>query len=296
MPDLRSLLEREMDDIRPPGYTIDDIAHRRDRRRRNQRLGTAVVVLAIAFIPIWVIVQTIAHAPSAVPADHPSVTPSVPTRRGVLELTESNCPDYSCEGPLGLGRYRATYYDPTTISFEISSPGWRWSYTGNFVIESGGTSSPRGPEPDGIYFLLDPAIASQDRVCSESGEPGVRRSARDLAAWLEAAPGLAVSQSKGVTVGGLDGVQLDLEVAQTWERPCQFSDGVPTVPLVYSDADPGGYYWPISAGHSMRWYILDSPEGVIIVDIEDNEGGLSRDDLFQNADRIVNTMDFRPRS
>jgi hypothetical protein len=32
----------------------------------------------------------------------------------------------------------------------------------------------------------------------------------DLVAWLKAAPGLAVGEPTPVTVGGLDGVQLDL--------------------------------------------------------------------------------------
>jgi TolB protein len=52
MPDLGSLLEREMQEIRPADYTIGDVAHRRDRRRRNQRLGTTTVALVIAVAAI----------------------------------------------------------------------------------------------------------------------------------------------------------------------------------------------------------------------------------------------------
>jgi hypothetical protein len=48
MPDLRSLLEREMQEIRPADYTIGDVAHRRDRRRRSHRIGTAVFALVIS--------------------------------------------------------------------------------------------------------------------------------------------------------------------------------------------------------------------------------------------------------
>ena len=52
MPDLGSLLEREMQEIRPADFTIGNVAHRRDRRRRNQRLGTAIVALVIAVAAI----------------------------------------------------------------------------------------------------------------------------------------------------------------------------------------------------------------------------------------------------
>ena len=48
MPDLGSLLEREMQEIRPADFTISDVARRRDRRSRNRRFGTATVALAIA--------------------------------------------------------------------------------------------------------------------------------------------------------------------------------------------------------------------------------------------------------
>ena len=52
MPDLGSLLEREMQEIRPADYTIGDVARRRDRRRRNQRLRAATVALVIAVAAI----------------------------------------------------------------------------------------------------------------------------------------------------------------------------------------------------------------------------------------------------
>jgi TolB protein len=67
MTDLRSLLEREMQEIPPVDYTIGDVAHRRDRRRRNQRLGTAVVALVIAVVAIGGLLRTIGDLGSKVP-------------------------------------------------------------------------------------------------------------------------------------------------------------------------------------------------------------------------------------
>jgi hypothetical protein len=290
MPDLGPLLEREMQEIRPAGYTIDDVARRRARRSRNQRIGTVVVALVIAGVGIGGFLQALGHGPSTVPGGQgtqPSPTPSGPISPSVRVLAASDCPDFSCEGLLEPGRYRATYYDPT-IEFEISSPGWTWSYTGNFVIEPPGAEGPYNS--DGIYFLLDPAIASQD--CTDDAERGVGRSVDDLVAWLEAAPGLAVSEPTPATVGGLGGVQLDLQLDPTWEKACFWSDGLPVVPLVFSGADIGGYTWAVAPGQSMRWYVLDSDQGVIIVDIENNPGGRSRDDLLRIGGEIVDSLAF----
>ena len=43
---------------------------------------------------------------------------------------------------------------------------------------------------------------------------------------------------------------------------------------------------------SMRWYILDAGNRVLIVDIEDNPKGLSRDELFRSGDEIVESFVF----
>jgi TolB protein len=69
MPDLGSLLEREMQAIRPADYTLGDVARRRDRRNRNRRLGTVVVSLVIAGAAIGGLLQAFGHIRSKVPAE-----------------------------------------------------------------------------------------------------------------------------------------------------------------------------------------------------------------------------------
>jgi hypothetical protein len=293
MSDLGTLLEREMDEIRPAGYTIADVARRRERRSRNRRIGTAVVAFAIAGAAIVGVLEAFVLAPSKTPASgNQPPSPSGSASSSVHVLAPSGCPDFSCEGPLEPGQYRATYYD-TTIAFVISSPGWNWTYSGNFTLDADPAHKGLG-DSDGIYFLTDPSIASQD--CRNDAERGVGKSVDDLVAWVEAAPSLAVSEPTPVRVGGLDGVQLDLRMDPAWKRSCFYANGMPVAPLVFSGADIGGYNWPIGPGQSMRWYILDSDQGVIIVDIENNPGGLSRDDLFRTGDRIVDSMTFSPTS
>jgi hypothetical protein len=216
--------------------------------------------------------------------------PSTPPSARIL----NDCPELPCQGPLEPGAYRWEYRstpNEPTIAFTVPSPGWTWYYSGSFRIVS--DSSPTIHDlyvADGIYFLRDPAIAAQD--CEETEEPGVGRSVDDLVGWLETAPGLAVSEPAPVTVGGLDGMQLDLRIDPAWMRPCFFSEGRPAVPLVFSGAEFGGYNWTMLPGMRLRWFILDSADGVIIVDLEDNPGGLSHRELLHTGTEIVDSMVF----
>ena len=45
-------------------------------------------------------------------------------------------------------------------------------------------------------------------------------------------------------------------------------------------------------GMSLRWYVLDSDDGVMVVDIEDSPGGASHDDLLSTGGQIVGSFRF----
>jgi len=220
--------------------------------------------------------------------DPPAETASVSSPPEVHVLAESDCPHYDCQGSLEPGQYRATYFDPA-MAFEITTPGWTWSYTGSLQMFASDEAA-EGYGADVINFFLDPVIAAQD--CKDGPEPGVERSVDDLVAWLEAAPGLTTSDRTSVTVGGLNGVRVDLQVAPEWTKDCFYSDGKPVVPLIYSSAFPGGYNWAIGPPTSMRWYVLGAGNRVLIVDIEDNPKGLARDELFRSGTEIVESFAF----
>jgi hypothetical protein len=223
-----------------------------------------------------------------------SATPSGTPSPGVQILAAADCLTLPCQGPLEPGLYRSTFFDPT-IDFEVTSSGWTWDYSSE-LVEGGNLrfiadeSHELPYASDGIYFMQDPAIAS--RSCEEEAEPGVGRSVEDLVAWLEGAPGLVVSEPTPVTVGGLGGMLLDIELDPAWKKKCFFSEGLPTVPLIVRRADVGAYHTGILSGVSMRWYILDSDDGVIIIDIDDGPDGLSRDELFRSGTEIVESMVF----
>jgi hypothetical protein len=251
--------------------------------RRSRLSGFGAAVLAILLLASCGEPEPSGSSPTD-PGDSPSSDVSI----------LDDCPELPCEGPLEPGKYRWTFSEPE-IDFEITSPGWTWLYAGGGLhLIADETPPPRHEGlyvADGIYFLHDPTIASQD--CEESSEPGVGGSVGDLVGWLESAPGLAVSDPTPVTVGGLDGMQLDIEIDPDWKRECFFSEGLPAVPLIFNGAAPlGGYHWAIVPEQSMRWFILDSDDGVIIADLEDGPGGLSHDELLANAADVVDSLKF----
>jgi len=203
-----------------------------------------------------------------------------------------DCPELPCEGSLEPGKYRWTFHEPT-IDFEIPTPGWSWSFSGggNFRIIADESLTHTGLYiSDGVYFLHDPTIASRD--CEDASEPGLGRSVRDLVGWLKSAPGLTVSEPTPVTIGGLEGMQLDIQLDPEWKRTCFFSEGMPAVPLIFNGSELGGYHWAIVPDQSMRWSILDSEDGVVIVALEDDPGGLSHDELLQTGGEIVDSLAF----
>ncbi len=210
----------------------------------------------------------------------------------------NDCPELPCQGPLEPGDYRWEYRvspNEPTIAFSVRELGWTWSYGGGGLhIVADDTPKTEGLyASDGINFLRDPSIASQD--CEEAPEPGVGRSVGELVAWLRAAPGLVVSQPTQVTVAGLDGVQLDIKLDPAWQQTCFFSEPLPAVPLVMHEANAqgfGGYHVAILPRISMRWFLLPWKEGVIVVDIDNSKGGLSADDLISAATPIVESFEF----
>jgi predicted small secreted protein len=214
----------------------------------------------------------------------PQATPSTVT---VLDL--SDCRDVTCEAPLEPGRYRATFYG-RTLEFEVSSPGWIWHYFYNFRFIADDTPTEGLYTSDSINFLPHPRIATRD--CQDSADRSVGHSVHDLVSWLQTAPGLTVSEPIQVNVGGLDGVQLDLALDPAWKRTCFFSEGLPAVPLIVHKAKWGAYHFAMVPGVSMRWYVLHTDDGVLIIDIDDGPDNLSHEDLLATGIEIVESFAF----
>ncbi len=75
MAELRSIVDREMDRAGLPSFSLDDVARRRDRKRRNRRIATAALALIIAVAAIGSLVHAFDLAERGQPAA-PTIGPS----------------------------------------------------------------------------------------------------------------------------------------------------------------------------------------------------------------------------
>ena len=155
------------------------------------------------------------------------------------------------------------------------------------------TVRPAGSEVAGIHLFRDPLAAAQDAACAQAAEPGIAATSVALAAWIRSRPGLMVSPSKLVMIGGLRGVELDVGIVAGWTASCPFADGSPTVPLFFGSK--GEYHWIVVGSERMRLTLLDAPGGgTLVVDIDAFDGTLI-DPLVAAAAPIVQGFSFAPR-
>lgn len=214
---------------------------------------------------------------------------TVPPPSGVRTLSFAGCRQTQCDEPLDPGRYRATF-NGLTLEFEIPSEGWISHSYYNFRLIASENPTEGVYSSDSINFLIHPAIATRD--CEDTEDPTIGRSVDDLVGWLVDAPGLTVSEPIPVDVGGLRGVQVDLKLDPKWKRPCFWSEGLPAVPLVDHEAENGAYNIAMVPRVSMRWYVLATDDGALIIDIDDGPYDLPHEGMFRTGMEIVDSFLF----
>ena len=142
--------------------------------------------------------------------------------------------------------------------------------------------------------------AAASRDCAEKPEPGVGGTAEDIAAWLADLPGLNSSEPVPVTVGGLDGVMIDVAMTSSWTEPCPFSGGQPVVMTVVGTEISSGVHWGTDANDSQRMYLLDVPDGGnIAIVVEVGFGPMYNDldspefqDRIDTVTPVIDTFEF----
>jgi hypothetical protein len=143
----------------------------------------------------------------------------------------------------------------------------------------------------GIFLFRGPLPAVQDPTCPSTAASGVGTTSIALGSWIRALPGLSVSAPRLAAVGGLDGVELDIEIEAGWKASCPYANGLPAVPLFVEPASD--FRWTVAGTERLRLALLDGPDGTtVVVDIDAFDGALMPD-LLTAAAPIVRSMVFK---
>ena len=185
---------------------------------------------------------------------------------------------------LAAGTYTSKVFSPP-LTFTVPA-GWESPVDTMGYLQL----RPLGDEIVGIHLFRDPAAMSQAVTCPLATEPGVGPTSFDLVTWIRDRPGLVVSQPGMTTVGGLRGSVIDVRIVDGWKPSCPFANGLPTVPLIFQP--PDGYRWIVAGNERLRLYVLDIPDGgLVVVDI-DAFDGTRMEGFLDAATSIIRTFSF----
>jgi hypothetical protein len=262
-----------MVDLRTFRHTAPDPARPQEPHRMTRTRGPLR-----ALIPALVVAAIVAACGGATPP--PQATQAAAPADPVCP-SEGN----TCVGPLTPGPH-------TSISFQ---PQLRYTVPAGWRNDADRTSSyelrPAGFQNGGLFLFTNVAIASQDEACTRVPATDIGRSADEFVAWIAERDGLSTTRPLPVSVGGLDGLMIEVALAADWTFSCPFAQGIPSMPL-FTSLDPNGVYWAIAGSERLRLYVLRGPEGIVLIDI-DAFIGADFADLLAQATPVVQSFEFR---
>ena len=202
--------------------------------------------------------------------------------------------DHTNLGPLAPGRHVGTPFRPfgggTTGSLSYTVPtGWKEQG------ESQSYFAVSGPDPavlTSISVLSDVAPSTEDKNCTGTPVADVGRTPTAVAAWLATLTGLVVTKPTPVSIGGLNGVMVDVSLAPSWPEPCVTIPQPGTDVTTFVDAGSGDVSGTIGGGTRERYILLDRGDGQsLLIDIEAQDSA-SWAAVMTAAMPVVNTFEF----
>jgi hypothetical protein len=250
--------------------------------RRWPSITTALLISAMTLAGCG------SSAPSGVPAGSASQASSTPST-STTSTGRPLCPiSYrgDCLGPLSAGTYTTAQFQPP-ITYTVPDGWGNWEdQPDNFLLiapgftfhidDSGGS--------DGIGIFASVAAANTD--CQATEQPGVGHTAAALAGEFGQRPGLAATTPKPVSVGGLQGLVLDIRLADGWTKTCFYSQGQPVVPLIRGATPTSDLDSPIGPGIVVRLYLLEHASATLAIQLADYSGGTHLDAYSKVVDQL----------
>jgi len=242
-------------------------------------LATAMVVVLVSVAGLQIAPSQRGGAASAGAIATAASRPSIPT--------DGSCEtDAVCLGLLSPGQHASRAFSP---GFTFTVPfGWmnRAAFGGIFDLRPVG----RPGDLMGLYRNPDPFQAG--RIAT-----GVAPTSEALAAFLDGDTDLVVAVNRAAEIGGLRGRMLEVSVRPGASYASPQCPGTRCVLLFHAVQDtviPSWFYYlTLPDGARARIYVLDAPDGIVLVVAQALDGQRFADAMAA-AQPIVESIRFEP--
>ncbi len=202
-----------------------------------------------------------------------SPTPSKPSAERVA------CPNPeggSCLDELSPDRVYATEVFTPQLAYRVPVEDW-YNYEdtpGNFLLVPPGNDL-RGVNAGtsdfiGVYTSVTPAVFTDPNGCVVAPVPGIEQTPEGMSAWFEQQAELLVSEPEAVTVGGLDGVLIDMRTRPDAVLPsCHEGPQEVSVAGLFTGLPPSSLDHGTIPRMTMRLYLLAYGGGVLAIEVDD---------------------------
>ena len=256
-------------------------------RRRPTPFGT---------IGIVVLLTACAGGSTGTSSDAAAATASPPATASSPASAEASnavvCPNPhggACLGKLAAGTYTTVRF-ATPLTYTMSD-GWSndEDLPGNFIVLPPTASEEQIDAGTADYVGVYDGIAVADAECFERQQSGVDLTPTAMAAWFVEHEGLDATEPTAVTVGGLEGVVVDLRIAEGYTDGCPYEgyEGVPMVPMFIGAGHAEVHH--VALGENVtRLYLLEGQNGhVVAIEVSDVPGGAGLEELDSVVDEFV---------
>ena len=194
----------------------------------------------------------------------------------------------TCLGPLKPGEYQTSTFEPQ-LKYTLPA-GWTnfEDLPGNFLLFQDEDS--QDGALGGSYLGIYQNIAAASIECNEGPQTGVGTNPKDLVAWYRSVPGLIVSKPKPVTVGGLDGLEIDLSLEPDVDT-CRFGPNT-GIPLIIGGG-VSDLHHVIVEGLDVRLVILGWEDGNVTLEVTNVKEQHSAAEFRSLVQPIIDSLEFK---
>lgn len=194
-----------------------------------------------------------------------------------------------CLGPLEAGTYTTKLFSPT-LTYTVPA-GWAnlEDMPGNFLLLPPGSFLGGVNRGTSDYLGVYTSVVAGE-TCTDRPNPDVEKTFDGLVGWLKADPALALADVHDVSIGGLDGVVMDISMKDPRGDGC--AEGV--WGDVYVGQDPSSLVHAVAEDYPLRVYLLHNGKRTLAIELADARGGSDYPDWFAAATPVVENLLFGP--